>query len=172
MTQHAITVLGHDRPGIIAQTTAVLADLGLNIEDTSMTLLRGHFAMTLICAGGATESRIADALAPLGEDGTLTVTVREVAAETAGATGGAAYLLAVHGGDRPGIVSSVVGAVAGVGGNVTDLTTRLSGDLYVLLAEVVLPVEVDVAALAVELDAVAERLGVGVSLREAEADEL
>src|SRR5690606_28444810 len=49
-TQHAITVLGHDRPGIIAWTTDRLAGLGLNIEDSSMTLLRGHFAMTLICA--------------------------------------------------------------------------------------------------------------------------
>ncbi|HEY1135055.1 MAG TPA: ACT domain-containing protein [Nocardioides sp.] len=172
MTQHAITVLGHDRPGIIAQTTAVLADLGLNIEDTSMTLLRGHFAMTLICAGGATEGRIADALAPLAEDGTLTVTVREVPAENAAGGGGAPYVLTVHGGDRPGIVSGVVAVVAGVGGNVTDLTTRLAGDLYVLLAEVDLPADADVAALTADLTAAAERLGVGVTLRAAEADEL
>ncbi|MDT9594414.1 ACT domain-containing protein [Nocardioides zeae] len=172
MTQHAITVLGHDRPGIIAQTTAVLADLGLNIEDTSMTLLRGHFAMTLICAGGATEGRIADALLPLADDGTLTVTVREVPADEGAAASGSPYLLAVHGGDRPGIVSAVVGAVAQARGNVTDLTTRLSGDLYVLLAEVDLPTDVDVEALRAVLAEVADRLGVGVTLRAAEADEL
>ncbi|HEY3014183.1 MAG TPA: ACT domain-containing protein [Nocardioides sp.] len=51
MTLHGITVLGHDRPGIIAETTGILAGLGLNLEDSSMTLLRGHFAMTLICEG-------------------------------------------------------------------------------------------------------------------------
>ena len=51
MTLHAIIVLGHDRPGIIARTTAALAGLGLNLEDSSMTLLRGHFAMTLVTAG-------------------------------------------------------------------------------------------------------------------------
>ena len=51
MTLHAITVLGHDRPGIIAETTGILGSLGLNLEDSSMTLLRGHFAMTLISAG-------------------------------------------------------------------------------------------------------------------------
>lgn len=172
MTQHAITVLGHDRPGIIAQATAVLADLGLNIEDTSMTLLRGHFAMTLICAGGATERRISDALAPLAEDGSLTVTVREVSGEHAAGAGGAPHVLTVHGGDRPGIVSGVVAVVAGVGGNVTDLTTRLSGDLYVLLAEVDLPAGVDVEALRAALTDEAARLGVGVTLRAAEADEL
>ena len=41
VTLLAITVLGHDRPGIIAETTGVLADLGLNLEDSTMTLLRG-----------------------------------------------------------------------------------------------------------------------------------
>ena len=42
-TLHAVTVLGHDRPGIIAETTGRLAGLGLNLEDSTMTLLRGHF---------------------------------------------------------------------------------------------------------------------------------
>ena len=55
MTLHAITVLGHDRPGIIAEATDKLAGLGLNLEDSTMTLLRGHFAMTLICEGDATD---------------------------------------------------------------------------------------------------------------------
>ena len=45
----------------------------------------------------------------------------------------------MHGGDRPGIVSAVVAVIAGVGGNITDLTTRLAGDLYLLVAEVDLP---------------------------------
>ena len=66
MTLHAITVLGHDRPGIIAETTDELAGLGLNLEDSTMTLLRGHFAMTLICAGRCRRPpTIEAALAPL-----------------------------------------------------------------------------------------------------------
>ena len=48
MSLLAVTLIGHDRPGIIAEVTAGLADLGLNIEDTTMTLLRGHFAMMLV----------------------------------------------------------------------------------------------------------------------------
>ncbi len=51
VTLQAITVIGHDRPGIIAEATAALAGLGLNLEDSTMTLLRGHFAMMLLCAG-------------------------------------------------------------------------------------------------------------------------
>jgi glycine cleavage system transcriptional repressor len=172
VTLHAITVLGHDRPGIIAGTTERLAGLGLNLEDSTMTLLRGHFAMTLVCSGDASAAEVEEALAPLTADGTLTVTVREVPEEETRPPVGSQWVLTVHGGDRPGIVSAVIGEVAEVGGNVTDLTTRLAGDLYVLVAEVDLPTTVDTDALVGALRTVADRLGVGVTLRPAESDEL
>ena len=171
-TLHAITVLGHDRPGIIAETTGRLAGLGLNLEDSTMTLLRGHFAMTLVCAGDAAGAEIEAALAPLTADGSLTVTVRAVPEETAAATDGTPWVLTVHGGDRPGIVSSIVEEVARVGGNITDLTTRLAGDLYVLVAEIDLPAGVDAGALEAAIKSVASTLGVGATLRVAEADDL
>jgi glycine cleavage system transcriptional repressor len=171
VTLHAITVLGHDRPGIIAETTGILAGLGLNIEDSTMTLLRGHFAMTLITEGKVSAGEVESSLSGLTEDGSLSVTVREVPAEQV-ARGGTPYLLSVHGGDRPGIVSSVVAEVARVGGNITDLSTRLSGGMYVLLAECDLPEELDVAALEAAIGSVAERLGVGASLRRLESDDL
>ena len=172
MTLHALTVLGHDRPGIIAETTDRLAGLGLNLEDSSMTRLRGHFAMTLICAGAATTETIQAALADLAADDRLTVTVREVADESGTADLGTPWVLTVHGGDRPGIVSSVLAEVAAVGGNVTDLTTRLSGELYLLVAELDLPADADADALAAAIDAAAGRLGVVATLRPADVDEL
>jgi glycine cleavage system transcriptional repressor len=171
VTLHAITVLGHDRPGIIAETTDKLAALGLNLEDSTMTLLRGHFSMMLVCAGDVSASDIEGALWGLTSDGRLDVTVREVPEETASRKP-AGWVLTVHGGDRPGIVSSVVGEVAKVGGNITDLATRLSGDLYLLVAEIVLPTGTDVRALRSAIDAVCADLGVGATLREAETDDL
>ena len=172
VTLLAITVLGHDRPGIIAETTGVLAGLGLNLEDSSMTLLRGHFAMTLVCAGSSDAAAVEQALAGLTGDGTLTVDVREVPAEPEHAAVGSTHVLTVHGGDRPGIVSAVAAEVARAGGNITDLTTRLSGELYLLVAEVDLPAGVDAEALRDALTAVAEGLGVGVTLRLLESDDL
>ena len=171
MTLLAITVLGHDRPGIIAGTTGVLAELGLNIEDSTMTLLRGHFAMTLITDGDADAATVEESLAGLTADGSLSVSVREVPAEDV-VSRGSAYLLSVHGGDRPGIVSNVVAQVADVGGNITDLTTRLAGDLYVLIAEVDLPTTADPVALQRSLETVAAELGVDVTLRPLESDDL
>ena len=172
MTLHAITVIGHDRPGIIAETTAALAGLGLNLEDSTMTLLRGHFAMMLISAGDLTAPEVEKALAGLAADGSLMVSVREIPEEREHQAVGASYVLTVHGGDRPGIVSAVASEVARAGGNITDLTTRLAGELYLLVAEVDLPGGVDVAGLQGSLDAVAGDLGVGVTLREVESDEL
>jgi glycine cleavage system transcriptional repressor len=167
----AVTVIGHDRPGIIAETTAVLADLGLNIEDSTMTLLRGHFAMTLVTDGPASAAAVETSLSGLGADGALSVSVREVPQET-GTPSGASYLLSVHGGDRPRIVATLAAEVARVGGNITDLTTRLARDLYVLSAEVDLPAGTDAKELASSLREVASGLGVEVSLLPLESDDL
>ena len=175
MTLHVITVLGHDRPGIIAEATGRLARLGLNLEDSTMTLLRGHFAMMLICQGAVADTEIEAALAPLTGDGTLTVTVREVPQEHAdprAAAGGTSWVLTVHGGDRPGIVSAIVAEIARVGGNITDLTTRLVGDLYLLVAELDLPAGVAAAAVEESIKDAAAALGVGATLRAAESDDL
>jgi glycine cleavage system transcriptional repressor len=168
----AVTVIGHDRPGIIAAVTGALAGLGGNIEDSTMTILRGHFAMVLLVRATPSAAEIDAALAPMTADGSLLVTVREVPDEPEVTSTGSAHLLSVHGADRAGIVSAVTGVVAAAGGNITDLSTRLSGDLYVLLAEVDLPASVEVAGLTDELALTAARLGVAVTLRDLDTDVL
>ena len=170
-TLHAITVLGHDRPGIIAETTDRLAALGLNLEDSTMTLLRGHFAMMLIAKGDVSAADLENALWELTQDGRLDVTVREVPEQSMPETG-ADWVLTVHGGDRPGIVSGVVSKVAEVGGNIVELATRLSGDLYLLVAEIQMPADADTDALAATIAETAAELGVEASLRPVDTDEL
>ena len=166
----AITVVGHDRPGIIARTAEVLSAYRMNLEDSSMTLLRGHFAMTLICSGSAPVDQVESKLAVIADD-SLSVSVREVDPEADHAPVGESYLITVHGADQLGIVARLTGVLAEVGGNITDLSTRLSGGLYVLLAEV------DLSADAVEsvrerLAREAAALGVEAGLRPLERDDL
>ena len=48
MEHLALSAIGRDRPGIVAAVTRVLLDHGVNVEDSQMTILRGHFTMTLI----------------------------------------------------------------------------------------------------------------------------
>ena len=136
-----------------------------------MTLLRGHFAMTLICAGEASTSEIESALLPLLDE-SLDVTVRELPVEADQPPLGLPYLVTVHGADRLGIVARLAGVIAAAGGNITDLSTRLAGDLYVLIAEVDLPTAVDVEALRTDITGVAAELGVDASMRPVERDDL
>ena len=42
------TVLGSDRPGIVASVTGELADREANILDISQTILQGTFTMTML----------------------------------------------------------------------------------------------------------------------------
>ncbi|QSB17047.1 ACT domain-containing protein [Natronosporangium hydrolyticum] len=169
MNELAITVLGHDRPGIVADVAGTLAELGVNLTDSTMTRLRGHFAMTLICTGEVPAETVEAALLPMCADGTLLATVREVLPEAETPQPGTPYLVSLHGADRLGIVSSVTQALARAGGNITDLSTRLVGPLYVLVAEVDLPAAA-VESVTDELSAIAAELGVEVTIRPGEMD--
>jgi glycine cleavage system transcriptional repressor len=167
----AITVIGHDRPGIVADVSEILAGLGINLTDSTMTRLRGHFAMTLICTGDVPAETVEATLLPLCADGSLLATVRQVLPEAEMPVAGAPFVVSLHGADRLGIVAAVTRVLARSGGNITDLTTRLVGPLYVLVAEVDLPNGVADRVVAELADCAAE-LGVEVSVRPGEIDVL
>ncbi len=42
-----ITVIGQDKPGIIASVSGLLAELSVNIEDISQTIMSGNFTMIM-----------------------------------------------------------------------------------------------------------------------------
>jgi glycine cleavage system transcriptional repressor len=169
MSALAITVLGHDRPGIIAEVTEALVDLGGNLEDSSMTLLRGHFAMTLVVRTEASVEAVQAALSGLEHDG-LRVFVLAVPDENGRPQAGDRFLLSVHGADRVGIVAAITAVVAAHGANIVDLTTRLGRNLYVLTAEVDVPRSGDPAALTDGLQRVAHEIGLEISLLPADDD--
>ncbi len=171
MSVLALTVLGHDRPGIIAEVTGALADLGGNLEDSSMTLLRGHFAWTLIVDTETSAEDIESRVASLRDEG-LVVSVLPVPERQPDGAPGQSFLLSVHGADRPGIVSAVTRVVADHGGNVTDLTTRLGTNLYLLTAEVEFPADADLDSLNTHLHSTADAIGVDAHLFRVEPDVL
>jgi glycine cleavage system transcriptional repressor len=176
MAHFAVSAVGRDRPGIVAAVTKVLVDHDCNLEDTSMSILRGHFAMMLVVAGpppldaAALEAALTDTTA--GFD--LVVAVRAIDDEVPDSPEGDAWTVAVYGADRPGIVHAVTDLLAGIGVNVTDLTTRVIGDaerpVYAMVLEVTLPSAVSPQDVAARLDEAAAGLGVECSLHPSEAD--
>ncbi len=166
----AVTVLGDDRPGIVADVTSALAGLGGNLEDSTMTLLRGHFAMVVLVRTSYSPAQVESALSPLTQGGALVVDARLLPAHAVHERPGAAYTLRVHGADRPGIVAEITRVVAEHGGNIVDLGTRLGRRLYVLTAELALPGGAAPARLESDLKEAASRLGVEVHLASADDD--
>jgi glycine cleavage system transcriptional repressor len=175
----ALSAIGRDRPGIVAAVTRVLLDHGVNIEDSQATILRGHFTMMLIVAAPEEVDRdrlaadIEAVAADLGLEAISLGDVEEI--EPSGPE--PSHIVTVYGVDHPGIVHHTTAALAERGIDITDLNTRLvSGSedqpLYTLMMEVAVPAESSVDELLRALQAVGQREGVEVSLRELEHDAL
>lgn len=168
MRSFAVTAVGPDAPGEVAALAEALAAVGANLEDASMTRLRGHFAMTLVAAVEATSTDLEAALAAAGTG--LHVSVWDVTDDEEAPSAGAPHRVTLHGSDRPGLVAGVTRALASYGGNVTDLSCRLVGDLYVMTLDVDLDERAEQAAEAVA--AVGADLGVTVRVEPLDEDVL
>ncbi|WP_214325894.1 glycine cleavage system protein R [Nonomuraea sediminis] len=164
----AVTVLGVDRPGVIATVAGALADCGVNIQDSTMTLLGGHVAMMLLVNGDLDADELTKRLC--APDLVITAAAVEARRYFGCPASGLGYVLTVHGPDRPGIISAISAALASVGGNITGMSTRLTGRLYVLIADVELPEEVDVAELMRHLAVVGAGLDSDITFRPVEPD--
>lgn len=172
MKHYALTIIGRDRPGIVSQVTEILFRQGFNIADSSCSILGGQFAMILIIAHPAHESKeafISD-FAPLEESG-LSVFVRtlKTGGETRPHLEGEICMISVYGSDKPGIVYRVTKELGERQVNITDLNTKLIGTearpVYVMMIEAVLPDNLDTADLADIMTGLKQELQVDITVR-------
>lgn len=176
MPHFAVSALGADRPGIVAAVTAVLVDERCNLEDTSMSILRGHFAMMLVVEGpdGVDAATLERALGGPAARFDLVVAVRAIDDTVPESPPGDPWTVSVYGADRPGIVHRVTSLLAEAGVNVVDLTTRVIGDparpVYAMVLDVTFPPGLDAPELSRRLDALASELAVECSIHPSEAD--
>jgi glycine cleavage system transcriptional repressor len=182
MAQFAVTAVGRDRPGIVAAVSEVLLEHGVNIEDSQMTILRGHFTMTLIVslddeAGRESLDRLRDDFRE-GLDGIRerlgleALSLSEV--EQLEAPGpDPSHIVTVYGVDHPGIVNAVAAALADRQVNITDLTTRVflgedDTPVYAMMIEVAIPHDLEPSDLERHLRAIAAEQSVELSFRQLE----
>ncbi len=85
---------------------------------------------------------------------------------------GERWTVVVHGADHPGIVHGIASVLAGLGVNIVDLTTRVSGTppLYAMVIEATLPNGLDAGDLDRRLTTESRHLGVECTLHPSEAD--
>jgi glycine cleavage system transcriptional repressor len=162
----AITAVGTDRPGIVAGLTDALLDVGANLQDCRAALLRGSFAIVLAVQipDDVTDDDVHHALEVPATQLGLRIWV--------GSTPGGDHetadgcFISVDGADHPGIVSAVTRALADLGVNILDLSSRSVGDppVYVLGIEAQLPAGMDVPKLRNALAPVAAAQDINVSV--------
>lgn len=179
MGQLAVSVLGRDRPGIVAAITGALVAHRLNIADSQMGILSGRFAAMLVveAPGDVDVDSVAGDLRHVAEDLGMDAVHVEPVAAAEDRDPHPTHIVTVYGVDHPGIVHAVARELAVRGVNITDLNTRriLDADdepLYAMLLEVVVPEEVQERELLGALEGVGERQHVEVTVRALEEETL
>jgi glycine cleavage system transcriptional repressor len=175
--EFAVTAVGRDRPGIVAAISGALLELGGNIQDSQMSILRGHFAVMLLVdvPGPLEEAELQRRLEPVARDLGLEAIAVNAVDDLGGPGAPPSHVISVYGADHPGIVHAAASALAQHQVNITGLETRLTGPvdspLYVMFIEVALGTAAE-AEVEEALSEVAGKAGVEVSFRPLEAEAL
>jgi len=143
MSSVLLSISGFDRPGIVCDVAEALQHLNVNIEDSSMTALRGRFAMMLIVhlPEKTSMGELKAALAELEQRTRLSVQSQTISdAEASAPPLEPDYVITVHGADKVGIVHAVTAALAELGVSIVDVSTQsresASGNVYMMVLEV------------------------------------
>lgn len=119
-----LTLVGEDRPGIVAQVTDALYQAGFNLGAASMLRLGENFTIMLMIQGAA---NVAATLEPVASTLGLRFHI-DPSAETPYHQQQLPNLqVRVAGADRAGIVAQVTTALAAHGFNILELESNLAG---------------------------------------------
>lgn len=170
-----ITASGKDRPGLVAGVTEALWKSGCNLEDSSMTRLRGEFAIILL-ARHPDESiePLRDRLDAAAETLDLTIGMRELQPHEAHPRPdeGDTYHISVYGTDKSGIVHAISQRLADRNADITDLRTTVAGTteqpIYVMQIEALAAPGEDPEAFTDDIVSTAHAMGVDVNVERLE----
>jgi len=175
-----MTVIGADRPGLVQMVAARVADHGGNWLESRMCRLGGQFAGILrVEVAKERRDELVNALRTLEVDGLRVIIHAEggvVSGDRRQGTGdkGAFATVELVGNDRPGVLRSVSGVFAAHGVNVEELTSERvnapmdGGVLFQARATVLVPTNVKLSAVRIDLEKIAADMMVDVKLLPAE----
>lgn len=138
MSWKMLTLVGKDKPGIVARITSVLYEAGVQMGEASMMRLGGNFTIMLMVEADQDVAALSDIVKPVVEELNLTYHFQDIEAnlfqneipDTC---------VTVYGADRPGIVAKVTTALADAGFNIMDLESDMAGteqdSIYIMQIE-------------------------------------
>lgn len=171
----ALSAIGRDRPGIVADLAELVFDCDCNLEDSSMTILGSEFAVLLLLTGEGddVDQRLATGSKRLEWEKRLTVFIRPLDGEPIPYSVGKEarpFELQATGIDKAGLVARVARCLARQGASITQMFTHSRPEpgtgtsIYTMRIRLEVPAEVDESALRAELDKLADELNIDVVL--------
>ena len=171
----ALSAIGRDRPGIVADLAELIYECDCNLEDSSMTVLGSEFAVLLLLSGegGEVSQRLTSACKRLEWEKRLTVFFRPLDGEPIPyktSQRATARVLQVTGVDEAGIVARFTRCLAEHAINISEMSTQSRPEpntgtpIYTMKITMDVPASVDETALRERLEIVGRSLLVDVQL--------
>lgn len=173
MKKIIISVLGQDRPGIVAAVSRLLFEEDSNIENVSQTSLQSEFAGIFIAAipkslpHDRLERQMRNTLSPLQ----LQVHVKPLTAEHQATVAGPceSFIISTRGPDQKGLVARVTEVIARHNANITNCHAVFKGgddpNENFMIYEVDIPLQTDNQTFFNELRACSAALNLQVSIQ-------
>ena len=173
MKKVILSILGPDRPGIVAAASKALFEKECNIENVSQSTLQfvfaGIFIVTLpddLSAESLHEYLIAE-ISPLGLD--VHITLLDPPADLVSPAQSESFIITTKGPDRKGLVAGISEVIARFEGNITNLQAVFKGGTdpgdNIMIYEVDVPFHVDQQALYRELKKRADELELDIDVQ-------
>lgn len=175
----SLTAIGKDKPGLVSAITGVLYEYKCNIEDSTMTILHGQFAMILILKipSELNPKVLCNALNKKNASLEMSFSYSELPAyapkkhKTCNP-----YIISVYGADKPGIVYRISSYLAENKINITDVQTTIlkskGTKTYVMIIETDMPEKLQINKISKELGELSKTMNVMVSVNRAESADL
>ena len=173
MSKVIISVLGHDRPGIVAAVANVLFEQNCNIENVSQTILQTEFSGSFI-VDLPQDLPLDDLNRALVKDLSamdMHVHIEPLANKEAPFASREIepFVITTKGPDRKGLVAGVSQTIASYGVNITNLQAVFKGGNQpgdnIMIYEVDIPVDIDQQAFYQDLRKKAKSLALDISIQ-------
>lgn len=172
----ALSAIGRDRPGIVADLAELIYECDCNLEDSSMTILGSEFAVLLLLTGEGddVERRLSAACKRVEWEKRLTVFFRPLEGEPVPfGTSHHAHPFELHavGVDKAGIVAKVARCLADHNINITQMSTASRPEpgtgtpIYNMRISMDVPEACNQSRLRRELDDIAAALHIDLTLQ-------
>ncbi|MCG6887618.1 MAG: ACT domain-containing protein [Proteobacteria bacterium] len=123
---YMLTLVGKDRPGIVAHVTAALYEGGANLGETSMMRLGGNFTIMMMVQFEGSTHALQDVVGGVAESLGLKLHIDPIVAQLHNHPEPDVHIT-VYGADRAGIVARVTGVLAEAGLDILDLESDVAG---------------------------------------------